>query len=90
MTAVNGGTLLLSIAGDRTLHLEGLVDENEIPRVAIDQPARIRTEAYPDRVFEGRVRQITASRTSALSRRGTRRIRCHSCLALAQCDVDRL
>ena len=53
MTAVNGGTLLLSIAGDRTLHLEGLVDENEIPRVAIDQPARIRTEAYPDRVFEG-------------------------------------
>lgn len=58
VTSVTGGTLLLSLAGDKTLHLEGLVDENEIARVAIDQAARIRTEAFGDRIFEGRVREI--------------------------------
>jgi HlyD family secretion protein len=58
VTAVTGGSLLLSIAGTDALHLDGLVDENEIARVAIGQPARVRTEAFPDRTFEGRVREI--------------------------------
>ena len=58
VTAVTGGSLLLSIAGNDALHLDGLVDENEIARVAVGQPARIRTEAFPDRAFEGRVREI--------------------------------
>jgi HlyD family secretion protein len=58
VTSVTGGTLLLSLAGDEVLHLEGLVDENEIVRVVVGQPARIRTEAFGDRVFEGRVREI--------------------------------
>ncbi|MGH0029034.1 MAG: efflux RND transporter periplasmic adaptor subunit [Myxococcota bacterium] len=58
VTAVTGGSLLLSLAGTDRLHLEGLVDENEVSRVAVGQPARIRTEAFADRVFEGRVREI--------------------------------
>ena len=58
VTAVTGGTLLLSLAATDTLHLEGLVDENEVSRIAVDQPARIRTEAFADRVFAGRVREI--------------------------------
>ena len=58
VTAVTGGTLLLSLAATDTLHLEGLVDENEVARVALGQPARIRTEAYGDRVFRGHVREI--------------------------------
>lgn len=58
VTAVTGGTLLLSIAGGDAIHLEGLVDENEIARVRVGQPARLRTEAFGDRVFQGRVRQI--------------------------------
>jgi HlyD family secretion protein len=58
VTAVTGGTLLLSLAATDTLHLEGLVDENEVARVALGQEARIRTEAYGDRVFKGRVREI--------------------------------
>ncbi len=58
VTAVTGGTLLLSIAGGDTIHLEGLVDENEIARVRAGQPARLRTEAFGDRVFQGRVRKI--------------------------------
>jgi HlyD family secretion protein len=58
VTAVTGGSLLLSLAATDALHLDGLVDENEMSRVAIGQPARIRTEAFSDRVFEGRVREI--------------------------------
>jgi HlyD family secretion protein len=58
VTAVTGGTLLISLAGTSALHLEGLVDENEVARVAVGQPARIRTEAYPGREFAGRVREI--------------------------------
>ncbi len=58
VTAVTGGTLLISLAGTSALHLEGLVDENEVARVAVGQPARIRSEAYPGREFVGRVREI--------------------------------
>ncbi len=58
VTAVTGGTLLLSMAGTEQLHLEGLVDENEVARVTLGSPARVRTEAFPDREFEGVVREI--------------------------------
>jgi HlyD family secretion protein len=58
VTAVTGGTLLMSIAGDEVVHLKGLVDENEVARVAVGQPARLRTEAFGERLFAGRVRRI--------------------------------
>jgi len=58
VTAVTGGTLLLSLAATDTLRLRGLVDENEVARVALGQPARIRTEAFPNRVFQGVVSEI--------------------------------
>ena len=58
VTSVTGGTLLLSMAGTETLRLEGKVDENEITRVVIGQPARIRTEAFAGRTFSGRVAKI--------------------------------
>jgi RND family efflux transporter MFP subunit len=58
VTAVTGGTLLLVIADPEPLHLKGLVDENEVAHVALGQPARIRTEAYPGRTFTGQVRDI--------------------------------
>lgn len=59
VTAVTGGSLLMSLAGTDSLHLLGLVDENEIARVKVGQPARVRTEAYGDRVFEGEVAEIS-------------------------------
>jgi HlyD family secretion protein len=58
VTAVTGGTPLVSLAAAEALHLEGLIDENEVARVKVGQPARIRTEAFQDRIFEGRVRKI--------------------------------
>jgi HlyD family secretion protein len=59
VTAVTGGTLLLSLAATSTIHLEGLVDENEVARVAVGQPARLRTEAFGEERFAGRVRKIS-------------------------------
>lgn len=58
VTSVTGGTLLLSLAGTASVHLKGLVDENEIAHVAKGQEARVRTEAFPDRVFSGRLAKI--------------------------------
>jgi HlyD family secretion protein len=58
VTAVTGGTILLTLAGTELLYLEGLVDENEVARVALDQEARVRTEAFGDRTFTGRVTDI--------------------------------
>lgn len=58
VASVTGGTRLLTIADDRTLHLDGLVDENDVAWVEVGQPARVRTEAYPGRTFAGEVRKI--------------------------------
>jgi len=58
VTAVTGGTLLLSLAATDRLFLEGLVDENEVARVALGQEARLRTEAFPGKAFRGRVTEI--------------------------------
>lgn len=58
VTSVNGGTLLLTLAGAESLHLEGLVDENEVARLALGQQARIRTEAFGERSFAGVLRRI--------------------------------
>ena len=58
VTAVTGGTVLLTLAGTELLYLEGLVDENEVARVALGQEARVRTEAFGDRTFAGRVTEI--------------------------------
>ena len=68
VTAVTGGTLLLSLAATETLHLRGLVDENEVARVALGQPARIRTEAFPNRVFQGRGARDRAARPAHAER----------------------
>ena len=58
VAAVNGGTPLLALAAAGPLHLKGLVDENEIAWVQVGQDARIRTEAFGNRVFAGRVTEI--------------------------------
>ncbi len=58
--SVTGGTPLLTLASSHGLHLEGLVDENEIARVALGQRARVRTEAFgEEKLFEGEVQQIS-------------------------------
>ena len=58
VTSPTGGTALLSLAGAEQLHLRGLVDENEIARIRVGQQARVKTEAYVDEIFTGRVRDV--------------------------------
>lgn len=58
VATVTGGTVLMTIADTSRMHLKGVVDENEIARVQVGQPARIHTEAHPERVFPGKVRKI--------------------------------
>jgi RND family efflux transporter MFP subunit len=58
VTSVTGGTPLLTLAGAGGVHLKGLVDESDVAWIAPGQPASIRTEAYGERRFAGRVRRI--------------------------------
>ncbi len=60
VASVVGGTVLMTIADTSELHVLGIIDENEIARVRVGMPARIRTETYPERIFEGRVRKIAS------------------------------
>lgn len=60
VASVTGGTVLMTIADTSKMHLLGTVDENEIALVRVGMEARIRTDAYPDRVFPGRVRKIAS------------------------------
>jgi len=60
VASVTGGTVLMTIADITQMHLLGVVDENEIAQVRVGMEARIRTDAYPDRLFPGRVRKIAS------------------------------
>jgi HlyD family secretion protein len=60
VAAVTGGTVVMTVADTAQMHLLGTIDENEIALVRVGQEARIRTDAYPERVFRGRVRKIAS------------------------------
>ncbi len=55
--AVN--TPLFYLAGPEPLRISADVDEEDLPRVRIGQRVLIRSDAFPDRSFEGRVSEIT-------------------------------
>ena len=53
------GTLVFTLGDIARVFVREKVDEADIGRVRIDQPARITTETFRDRVFQGRVTQIS-------------------------------
>jgi len=53
------GTLVFTLGDIERVFVRGRVDEADIGRVRIDQPANITTETFRDRVFQGRVTQIS-------------------------------
>lgn len=55
--AVN--TPVFYLAASSTLRITADVDEEDLPRVAVGQRVLIRSDAFADRVFEGRVAEIT-------------------------------
>ena len=52
-------TLVMTLGDIERVFVRGKVDEADIGRVRLNQAARITTESFPDRVFEGRVTQIS-------------------------------
>src|SRR5438067_2147974 len=52
-------TLVVTLGDIQKVFVRGKVDEADIGRVRINQPARIRVETFKDRTFNGRVTQIS-------------------------------
>jgi HlyD family secretion protein len=60
-TMNNPGSLLLTIADLSVMEAKVKVDETEVPGITIGDSARVRIDAFPDRVFAGMVTQIANS-----------------------------
>lgn len=52
-------TLVMTLGDIQKVFVRGKVDEADIGRVRLNQPARIRVETFKERVFTGRVTQIS-------------------------------
>jgi HlyD family secretion protein len=52
-------TLVMTLGDIDKVYVKGKVDESDIGKVRIGQAARITTESFPGRVFEGRVTEIS-------------------------------
>ena len=52
-------TLVMTLGDIDQVFVRGKVDEADIGRVRLGQPARIRVETFKDKVFNGRVTQIS-------------------------------
>ncbi len=55
------GTVLLTISDMSAVEAELEVDETSIPSVRLDQEARVRLDAYPNRTFRGLVSEVGSS-----------------------------
>jgi HlyD family secretion protein len=53
------GTLVMTLGDITQVFVRGKVDEADIGRVRLGQPAKIRVETFKDKAFEGRVTQIS-------------------------------
>lgn len=51
--------IVFYMAGPEPLRITADVDEEDVPRIRVGLPVMIRTDAYPDRVFDGTVDQVT-------------------------------
>src|SRR5512136_1390902 len=60
-TMNNPGTVLMTIADLSVMEVEVDVDETDVVGVKLAQSARVRVDAYPDRIFDGKVTEIGSS-----------------------------
>jgi HlyD family secretion protein len=60
-TMNNPGTVLMTIADLTSMEADLAVDETDLPRLQVGQPATLTIEAYPDREFHGVVREVGSS-----------------------------
>jgi HlyD family secretion protein len=55
----SSATLVMTLGDIHEVYVKGKVDETDIGKVYIGQPARIKVESYKDRTFSGRVTKIS-------------------------------
>jgi HlyD family secretion protein len=55
----SGATLIMTIGDLREVYVKGKVDESDIGKVYIGQPARIKVESYRDQTFTGKVTKLS-------------------------------
>lgn len=55
----SAATLVMTLGDTRQVYVKGKVDESDIGKVYLSQPARIKVESYKDRTFYGKVTKIS-------------------------------
>lgn len=51
-------TLVMTLGDTHEVYVKGKVDESDISKVYLGQPARIKVQSFPDRTFSGKVTKI--------------------------------
>lgn len=59
LTMGSGATLIMTLGDLREVYVKGKVDESDIGKVYLGQPARITVESFPNQKFTGRVTKIS-------------------------------
>ncbi|HZE89867.1 MAG TPA: efflux RND transporter periplasmic adaptor subunit [Verrucomicrobiae bacterium] len=59
ISAASGGTLIMTIADVRRMHVKGKVPESDVGKIKVGMPARIGVETFRDEKFKGRVNKIS-------------------------------
>ncbi len=55
----SSATLVMTLGDTRDVYVKGKVDESDISKVYLGQPARIKVESYKDRIFSGKITKIS-------------------------------
>jgi HlyD family secretion protein len=55
----SGATLIMTLGDLQEVYVKGKVDETDIGKVYLGQPARIKVESYKDQIFTGKVAKIS-------------------------------
>lgn len=55
----SSATLVMNLGDTHQVYVKGKVDESDIGKVYLGQPARIKVESYKDKTFEGKVTKIS-------------------------------
>jgi len=61
VSSFNAGTVLFTVADLKSLLIKVNLNEVDIAKVAVGQPVRITLDAYPQKVFSGKVRFVAPS-----------------------------
>jgi len=59
ISAASGGTLIMSIADVRKMHVKGKVPESDVGKIKVGMPARIGVETFRNEKFNGSVSRIS-------------------------------